>query len=467
MNPDKALIEAIAKFYYDPEGFVRFAFDWGGQKLENADIEGWQKEILNGLKGRKGGSTKIAVASGHGIGKSTLVAWVIIWFMSTRPNPQIVVTANTKTQLETKTWRELAKWHRMSINAGWFEWTKDRFYLKACPETWFAAAVPWSRERSEAFAGTHEENVLIIFDEASLIDDEIWEVAEGAMTEAGAYWLAFGNPTRNTGRFRECFGRFRHRWQTMQIDSRTVGRTNKEEIKSWADDYGEDSDFFRVRVKGEFPRAGSLQLIDEETVSNAEKRESPASAVQYAPVIIGVDVARYGDDKSAVAVRRGVSLISLETFSGENTMRLAAVTAARIEKFGADAVFIDAGAMGAGVIDRLRQLGYRVQEVHFGSSSAEPQRYRNKRAEMWMNMADWLKSASIPYVRELSADLTAPEYMYDSAGRIQIEKKEDMKKRGLASPDTADALALTFAHPVRKTGQIKPRTAEADYEIFA
>ena len=130
--------------------------------------------------------------------------------MSTRPHPQIVVTANTREQLLKKTFRELSVWHKLLINTGWFTWTATKFYHNDHPETWFAAAVPWSAERPESFAGTHAEHVMLLFDEASGIHDVIWEVAEGAMTTAGAAWLVFGNPTRNTGRFRECFGKFAH-----------------------------------------------------------------------------------------------------------------------------------------------------------------------------------------------------------------------------------------------------------------
>jgi len=191
--------------------------------------------------------------------KTALVAWLIYWFISTRPHPQIVVTSNTKSQLETKTWRELAKWHKLAINSHWFEWTATKFYYKQHPETWFAAAIPWSKERSEAFAGTHEQHVLVIFDEASLVDDSIWETTEGAMTQPGAFWCVFGNPTRNTGRFSECFkkiptplaylpGRFpaRLRWPIRT-------RSN-----SGSTDYGEDSDLY---VSGSKVNSPGLQVI--------------------------------------------------------------------------------------------------------------------------------------------------------------------------------------------------------------
>ena len=270
---DIELIEDIAAFYNDPEGFVRYVFPWGqaGTPLANeTGPDTWQCDVMGEIRSAllAGDSAdkalqtaiQIAVSSGHGIGKTGFVAWIILWFMSTREFPQVVVTANTKTQLTTKTWRELSKWHKLAINRDWFDWTATKFAHVLYPEVWFAAAIPWTEHNSEAFAGTHEKHVLVVFDEASAIADKIWEVTEGAMTTPGAMWLAFGNPTQTTGRFAQCFGKFKHRWATRQIDSRTAKMANKAQIQKWIDDYGEDHDFVRVRVRGVFPRAGNLSV---------------------------------------------------------------------------------------------------------------------------------------------------------------------------------------------------------------
>ena len=205
-----ALIEDIAAFYDDPLGFVLYAFPWGVNGGPLADEDGpdeWQRDVMGAIAesikaGQDVGTAiQVAVASGHGIGKTALVAWLILWYVSTHEFPQVVVTANTGTQLSAKTWRELSKWHKLSINQHWFAWTATRFSHISYPETWFASAIPWTEHNSEAFAGTHEKHVLVIFDEASAIADKIWEVTEGAMTTAGAMWLCFGNPTQTTGRF--------------------------------------------------------------------------------------------------------------------------------------------------------------------------------------------------------------------------------------------------------------------------
>jgi len=234
-NPT-ALQEAMAGFVDDPLGFVCFAFPWGtGELADQRGPDTWQTAVLEYVGGQcltAPEALQVAVASGHGVGKTALVAWLLLWFLSTRPHPQAVVTANTKTQLDTKTWRELAKWHQRSVHRAWFAWTATRFYHQDHPATWFASAIPWSATNAEAFAGTHETDVLLLFDEASAIDDLIWETAEGAMTTPGALWLAFGNPTRNTGRFKECFpgGRFAHRWHALQVDSRSGKLANQAQI---------------------------------------------------------------------------------------------------------------------------------------------------------------------------------------------------------------------------------------------
>jgi hypothetical protein len=485
ISPDEQLILALAEFVYDPLGYVLFNWDWDFDKGEGPDK--WQADVLNdigeamrlaaagkyGAAEEKMASVRVAVASGHGIGKSALISWILKWFMGTRPHPQVVVTANTKNQLETKTWRELAKWNKKARDGHLFKWTATRFHHNDHHETWFSAAIPWTKEKSEAFAGTHEDHVLFLFDEASIIDDIIWEVAEGAMTTPGTLWVAFGNPTQNTGRFKECFGRYRHRWITRQIDSRTAKMVNQAQVQQWIEDYGEDSDFVRVRVKGQFPRASVAQFIPSDVVEEAQAKDygRPNEHIwNWAPIVIGVDVARFGDDKSIIYVRQGLQTHEIRRFLKMDTMQLAAFVVEAIKKYDPRAVNVDAVGIGAGVIDRLRQLGYGsiIFEVLGGDPARDPLVYYNKRAELWGDMLAWLRAGgSIPANdQELYDDLIGPEYQYDAKGRIQLEKKEDMKKRGLASPDTADALAYTFASHLAIAEDKKPKTqAEQDWEV--
>lgn len=452
------LIDAIAGFFYDPLGFVYFAYPWGKGILkgeEGPDV--WQAKILAEIGEKSQTLTEalqIAIKSGNETGKTAMIAWIVHWFISTRPFPQIVVTANTKTQLDTKTWRELAKWHNLSIHKDWFEWTATKFYLKAHPETWFASAIPWSKDRPEAFAGTHEKYVLFIFDESSLIHDKIWEVADGSMSE-NTIWIAVGNPTRNKGRFKECFNKLRHRWRQFTIDARAAKRASKERIKKWIEDYGEDSDYCRVKVKGIFPRAATTQFISEEVVEEARKRKLEPSVFNHMPTIMAVDPARFGDDETVFALRQGLYLYPKEggqemaAFRGKDTMQTAGLAAEWINKYHPVAVFIDEIGIGAGVVDRLHQLDYKeVIGVNVSKAAIEENEYFNLRAEIWGKAREWLKNGSIPDDQVLTDDLTGPDYGFDSRNRVKLESKDDMKARGLASPGRGDALALTFAMPV-------------------
>ena len=449
------LIQDIAAFYDNPLGFVKYVFEWGEGSLKGQSIDKWQEDTLKTIgdalkdEATLGEAIRIAVASGHGIGKTAFVSWVILWFISTREFPQIVVTSNTQNQLTAKTWRELAKWHRLAINKHWFEWTATKFYHKQYADTWFASAIPWSINNSEAFAGTHEKHVLVIYDEASGIHDQIWEVTEGAMTTAGAMWLAFGNPTKNTGRFRECFGKFKHRWLTRQIDSREAKQASLTQIQQWIDDYGEDSDFVRVRVRGVFPRAGSNQFIGSDVIDKC--RVYVAEGYEGLERFLGVDVARFGDDQSVIIKRQGRKVFEPSKYRGLDTMSLAAVVIEQIDEYKPDAVFIDGVGVGAGVVDRVRQMrpSANIIEVNAGNTANNADKYFNKSAEMWGLMRDYLKAgAELPADNELLEELQAREYGFSPKQQIQMEKKSDMKARGLSSPDVADALCLTFAEIV-------------------
>jgi len=482
---DRMRGDALARYQHDPLGFVRDAFPWGRPGTALAGESGpepWQVDVLDRLgsglragRGVDGEAVRLAVASGHGIGKSALVAWVVLWALSTLPDTRGVVTANTEGQLRTKTWPELAKWHALSAVRDWFAYTATSLH-SAQPgrdRTWRVDAITWSENNTEAIAGLHNKGrrAFALFDEASSIADGVWETIEGALTDGGTelFWLAFGNPTRTTGRFRECFagGRFAHRWQPRQIDSRSVDMTNKAQIATWVQDYGADSDFVRVRVKGEFPRAGTMQFIDGERVERAVARalfRDPGSAL-----VMGVDIARHGDDQTVIRFRRGLDARSIPAvkFRIPDLMAVAGRVMELVNGHEPDAVFVDGTGIGWGVVDRLGQLGCStVRGIDFGARADRSDgveaavRYANKRAEMWGHLKEWCKAGCLPDDRSLSADLTAVDYGYDATDAIRLERKDDMRKRGLASPDDGDALALTFAYPVERRNW----QAESDFQ---
>lgn len=467
---EKKLIEFIAADAKHPKRFAQTAYRWGeGELSGSAGPRVWQADIMDTIGTHlQNAETRftpllIAVASGHGPGKSALISMLCHWGMSTCVDCKVLVTANTERQLSTKTMPEISRWFRMGINSHWFKVTATSVSALSVDHdrTWRLDAIPWSLTSTESFAGLHNRGrrIIIVFDEGSAIPDEIFEVVEGALTDADTeiIWLVFGNPTRNNGRFRECFGRFKHRWVTRQIDSRKVEGTNLEQFEQWRKDYGEDSDFFKVRVKGEFPRAGSMQFIPSDIVDAARARASEAKL--YDPLVMGVDVARFGDDQSVICLRRGRDARSVPwvTLRGADTMQVAARVMELAGQWRPDAIFVDGGGVGGGVIDRLRMFKYNVIEVQFGGGADRAQmaestvRYANKRAEMWGNMREWLQGGMIPDDPELAAQLTGVEYGYvlrDGVDAVLLEKKSDMKKRGLESPDLADALGLTFAYPV-------------------
>ena len=381
---------------------------------------------------------------------TALVSWLIDWFMKTRSNPLIVVTANTRDQLLGTTWRELAKWWKLSITSHWFMWTATKYYHIDHPEDWYAHAVPWSKEKPEAFQGRHDKNILTILDEASSIEDPIWVAGDGAMTTKGAIRLAFGNPTRNTGRFRECFGRYKKRWITRQIDSRTAKKTNKKEINEWIEDRGIDDDYVRIKVLGIFPRVGFRQFISTELVDQARERTVELGVYEHMPVIMSVDVARFGEDQTVFSFRQGRKLHPQEKFHGLDTMEVAGKIVEQIKLWNPYLVFIDGVGLGAGVVDRVRQLGFVniVVDVQSGAKAIDKKTYANKRAEMWGRMRAWLPGADIPDDIKLKSTLTGLEYLFTKTNQYLLESKADLKARGISSPDEADSLAYGFAEEI-------------------
>ena len=414
---------------------------------------------------------RVAIASGHGIGKSALIGMLLHWGMSTCAGCKCVVTAGKGEQLATKTVPEVTKWFKSSLGAHWFEChAKSIRALSASnPESWRADFVTWSLDNTQTFAGVHNQGkrIIFVFDEASTIHDKVWDVANGALTDEDTeiIWLAFGQPTETSGRFRECFGSLAHRWKTFQIDSRTIEGTNKALFEEWVADYGEDSDFVRVRVRGEFPRAGSSQFISPDIVAAA--RSFRATAYEGLPKILSVDVARSGDDQTVIGVRQGRKFTILRKYRGKDTVFTAEETNRIMQEIEPDATVIDADGLGAGTYDHIKYRGFtdRLFEFHGGATADNTNAYFNRRAECWGLMRDWLKAgAEIPDDPELADQLCGPEYGFSSKSQIQLERKEDMKKRNpaLGSPDCADTLAMTFHINVQKAAVSVPRFTHYD-----
>jgi hypothetical protein len=461
---DDALKDFAAECYYDPLKWVLAIYPWGKEGTFLAEEQGpdeWQCEVLQAAgqelllvdTGRGLTNTaQLAIGSGHGTGKTCLEAWMIQWWLSTRRSPAMNCTAGTDTQLKTKLWRELNKWHAVSANRDWFEWTATSFKMRENPLS-VANAIPWSEHNAQAFAGLHEADPGVIFEEASAVGDSIWTTQEGAFTTAGGLWLVVGNLTEASGAFYDCFNAKRKYWRTFNIDARRAKKADKRRIAQWLDTYGEDSDFFRVRVMGQPPKGGASRLITVDAIEQAVARELEEEWIhEETPLVMGIDPAGGGASVTAIVMRRGPLVKDkwIIRFSEPNHMRVASIIAGHLSTFRPDYAFIDAHGMGKGVFDRLQQLGYhQVTDVYGGDRSAvlDPLNYFNPRAEWWGRMANWLKVSRVPNDRDLRDELLR-QPMEVRQMKLHLMSKEEMRKAGLESPDTADALSLTFAEIV-------------------
>jgi len=466
LDQEAQLEYEISGFQRDPLGYVLFAFPWGEGELEgHPGPREWQRKAFEDI-GRElqanadlgvWDAVQMAKASGHGIGKSAFLAMLIMWAMSTFEDCRGVVTANTDTQLRTKTWPEVAKWHRLAINSHWFnlEATKIESIDPEHAKNWRIDIIPWSLVNTEAFAGLHNERkrIVLIFDEASAIADKIWEVAEGALTDDNTeiIWMVFGNPTRQTGRFRDCFGRLKHRWHHEHIDSRNVEGTNKAQIAKLVEDNGEDSDVVRVRVKGEFPLQAEYQLISLEHVANARRREAFLDHNQ--PIVAGLDFARSGSCETVLSFRCGRDASSLKWFvwrerdsvilAGKISMVLKEL---RDRKVRIHTVFCDGGGLGGPIIDMLTHAGWPTREVIAGAKATDAKDFGNKTSECWARMRDWMPGASVPDDPELETQLVSRNFFWDpKTNALTLVSKDKMIADGEESPDRADSLSLTFA----------------------
>ena len=464
-----------ASCYADPLAFVVGAYSWPIHGEPGPDV--WQAEFLKDI-GRAVAARGFdgvhpvppilkGIASGHGIGKGALFAWIVNWIMSTRRNAQGTVTANTQDQLEKKTWAAIRYWTSLCLTSHWFEINSAIMFRKGFRASWFCSPQSCKEENSEAFAGQHAKTStsFYIFDEASAIPASIWQVAEGGLTDGEPMWLVGGNPTRSSGAFHQAiFGTGRDRWSPVVIDARTCKLPNQALIAEWIAQEGEDSDFVRVRVRGLPPRASDLQFIDQDRIWVAQRRPLPA-VVGEAPLIAGVDVSGGGEAWNVVRFRRGLDARSYPPIRipGEATRsdrsaflgRLAELCATGYQGQPLAMMFVDS-AYGAPYVERLTAMGHRnVTEVNFEAKSLDVHQ-ANQRAYMWNRLKEWLLQGVIdPRDTKLETDLTAPGQHLNKKDQLVLEAKEQMQKRGVASPDDADALALTFAASV----QVAPRVS--------
>lgn len=451
------LVALIDLYWDDPGAFV--------QDILRAEPDEWQAAVLFDIAHYP----LVSVRSGQGVGKTSLEAWVVVWFLCCRPNPKVVCTAPTRQQLHDVLWAEVAKWLEGSMVKNLLKWTKTKIYMIGHEQRWFATAR--TATKPENMQGFHEDYMLFIVDEASGVADPIMEAIDGTLSGPENKLLMCGNPTRTSGYFYRSHHQNRGDFRTHKVSARNSKRTNRKNIERLEKQYGQDSDVVRVRVDGEFPRAEPDTFIPLELAEAAAAREVyvrildedigewSQSIPDTAEIEIGVDVARFGDDETVIVPRVGLMVPFIRTYTKQDTMVTAgwAISAAKelMRFYGRPrcTIKIDDDGVGGGVTDRIREvvreegLYIDVVDCHNGGKADDYDHYDNWGTEAWANVRDLFQAGEIqiPNDEDLIGQLSTRKYTVTSKGRIILESKKEMKKRGLRSPDRADALVLAFA----------------------
>lgn len=485
-----ALIAAqkrMAIWLGDIGAFARDEFQFEPDPWQRDFFAAWDK-----------GDNRIALRACKGPGKTAVLAIAIWHFIATRPNPKIAATSISEANLSDCLWTELAKWQQLSpFLQKAFTWTKSRIFANDQPETWWASARTWAKsanpdQQADTLAGLHADYMLFVLDETGAMPAAVMAAATAALASGiETRILQAGNPTQCDGVLWEACNKEKHLWTIIGItgdpdDPKRSPRIDLQYARDQIQLHGRDNPWIMANILGKFPPSSPLSFISTLMVEEAMKREASANITD--PLIYGVDVARFGNDQSVLGRRKGRDARTHPPVAWRNldNMQLAARIAELAQLERPDAIFIDGGGNGGGVIDRLRQLKVpNVFEIQFGAKAdritfdGDAARYANKAAEMYGNLKAWLPYGALPDNEELKTDLTNRRYAYvnkDGHDCITLEPKDEMKKRGLASPDYGDAYALTFAYPVQPSATAghamagvmqRDNLATMDYDPFA
>jgi hypothetical protein len=420
------------------------------QEVIGVTPDPWQADCLKAV-GR--GERKIAVRSGHGVGKTTWVSWAAIWFIFTRYPVKIVATSQSAPQLFDAFFAELKRWIkelRPELQA-LLDPKADRIELLSSPTEAFISARTSRAESPEALAGVHSEHVMLIGDEASGIPEQVYQAAGGSMSGHNAITILTGNPIRSSGYFYDVFHKMKDRWWTLRVSCLDSPRVSKEYVEDIAAQYGSDSNVYRVRVLGEFPRSDDDTVIPMELIEAAVIRETVCSPT--APVVWGLDVARFGNDDTCLCKRQANIIPEPpRTWHGLDLMQTSMMVKAEYDATENSRrpleILVDSIGIGAGVVDRLRELGLPARGINVSELPSIGGTHLNLRSELWFKAKSWLekRDCSLPKHERLQAELATVRYMFQpGSGKLKIESKDDMKKRGLRSPDVADSFVLCFA----------------------
>lgn len=436
-------------------------------------LEQWQFEFLRdfftGPDGKPTDDPRHSVRAGHGVGKGVVIAILALWFPLTHHDSKAVLTANSQDQLRDNNWPEIRKWHKRLPEQlqRQVQIDEERLYIKAAPEMAFVVRRTASKTNPEALQGIHAKHVLYLVDEASGIPDIVFEVAQGSMSTHGAMACLFSNPTRNSGYFFDTHNKLRTRWRTWRVNCEDVTRA-RGHIQEIIEGYGKESNRYRVRVLGEFPTAD-----DDVVIPLAWLEAAKARAVETANVvpIWGVDVGRFGNDSSALAKRKGNRLLEPVTeWHGLDTMQLCGRIYREWQRTDDElkpwCILIDVIGLGAGVVDRLKEMELPAIGINVSETASNDEKFMRQRDELWWLGREWFEARDcyIGLDEALIGELSTVTYDYASNGKIVVESKKDMKKRGVKSPNRADAFLLTLARVDRrrpKKTKAAPQTRSA------
>lgn len=469
--------ERLQQYKTDPFAFVQDMWGLTQQAGTKRDgfIEGrsltWQQvKIFESVKNAMldNAPRRIVIRSGHGIGKSSTMAMLILWFLFSFYDSQVGCTAPTSDQMYDVLWKEISKWLSKMPDPvkGIYEWSTSHIRIRERPETWFARAKTARKENPEALAGLHGEHVLLIVDEASGVPEEIYRTAEGSLTNRNILVIMISNPTRLTGYFYDAFNKDKPNWQCLAFSSMDSPIVDTQYVDRIRDKYGADSDEYRVRVLGEFPKAemvddkGYVPLITEADLHYTSNRE--IVGIPY----MGIDPSGEGNDKTVWVVRDMVKAFVAGREDISSPMSIAQKTLTIMREFNIDPsrIYLDNFGAGANVAMHLMEAGVRINPVNVGHEAADKVQYLNKRAECYWRLREWLRTGQELVSNDAWDQLLGIRYRSNLKGQLQIMPKDQMKKDyGLASPDVADALSLTFWEEEKATNETDYRTAAMNY----
>ncbi len=437
INPEDVIY--IVKKYHD--NIIDFC-----KEVLKADLDDWQVDFL--LACQK--DPRVAVRAGNSVGKSYAVGCLAIWFLITKPNALVVLVANSEAQVKDRTMRTCANILSQSIIKDWFDPTATKISLITDPTIYITIAVG-SKSNPDAIRGFHAQNYLLVIDEAQGIDPEIFKALETTVASNNSKMVMIGNPTRLGTDFHKAFYENQKYWNCKKVDGRFCKHVNKDWINKTIEENGIDSDYVRMTILGEFPKQSAQQFLPPQIWRDCQVYEVSEQVYKTFPVVLGVDIARGGEDFCVICVKQGRKVLKFIKFQADDHFKIAQIVSDTFNEYQAKVVIVDETGMGSGTVDVLKNVYLKPSQVigkNFARSASNSTKYANTRQELWGEGKLKLKAGiAIPseYIKDLVDETEGIECYFDKKNRIFVETKDEMKRKGLASPDMTDALFLALA----------------------